>query len=1673
LLFCLSIGAKKDAEVSMDKENILKIFRASPTPTSIIEADAPNFTFIAVNEAYCRMTQVSEDQLIDKSLFEAFPENPDESKPTGIEKLKGSFLKVIATKNIDELDQLRYDIILEDGEFKQVFWKVINTPILDEEGSVEFIINTATNITQQVLSERENTLMLNNTEDSFVLIDRNLIIKNFNSVFAETYKDIFGIDVQKGDSILDYAHPERRIIVKEIYARVFEGEIVEGDLPIVTKQGDTRFFSIKYKPAINESGDIVGSFISLLENTEEQLAKLELEQSEARFRALAENGSDILFILNEEGKPTYSSPSIHHVLGYTQEEALSLDMFEKVHPDDIPMMQAEIAKCLDKPGEPIKVPPARLKDKEGNWHWFEGTITNMFHEPVIGGIVDNFREITDRVESDHKVQRAKNQYQSLIQTIDGIIWEAGTDDFIFNYVSPQAKEILGYEPDEWIGVDQFWQSRIHPDDKQEAIAYCQLQIEKEINHTFEYRMRHKDDHYLWIRDIVTIVKESGGAASSIRGMMIDITQEKSLESKLDQAYELAKIGPWELDLINERLHWSDYVKELHEVDKKYEPDLDVAINFYKEGWSRDKITEAVNNAIESGIPFDIELIIITAKGDEKWVRAVGKPDFQNNKCLRIYGATQDITERKRAQIEKEQAEEKYRNVVEHSTNMFYQHDMQGVLNYVSPQSETFLGYPAEEAMRNWSEFITDHPINKEGEKHTLRTIETGEIQDSYELELIKADGQIIWVEVNESPLKKNGKVVSIVGSLTDITDRKKYEKKLKQSLERYDYVSKASLDAIYDWDLVNETIHWGDGFNTLFGHRAGEEKYLLKNWGKLVHSDDIKKIRSNLEYTLADSSMDSWASEYRFKKAEGGYAFVSENGYIIRDEDGKAIRMIGALRDVTESKRFDIQNEIQREIAHFFKEKENLGPILKQTLGYLANYGKFETAEIWLKSSNNNYQNLIANHPRNKKGEVFYESSTDISQFAKGEGLPGSVWESKKIEIWDDIASKTPFVRKNAAKKAGLRSAFGIPLFHKEEFTGVLLLCSAADVSANAQTLKLFEALQEFLGAEIKRKQQEEESQLLFKSAPEILAVATPNGYFSRVNPAFCDLLGYSEIELISRPLENFLHPEDRENTLREYEETKTGERQTENFVNRYVTKSGETVYISWYSSDIFGEDELFFAYGRDVTETVELEKLLQLTNRLAKVGSWELKLMDNDENGDSMYWSDMTRVILEVEDDYNPTLPGGFEFYEEDSKKVIQKAVDNAIENGTPFDEELKIVTAKDNSKWIRCIGDAEFIEGNCVRIFGSLQDITDKKTAEIEFEKAFKEKETILESIGDGFFTLSNNWIVTYWNQAAERMLHTPKQKIIGQNLWDIFPDAVDLPSYTNYHRALHQQINVDFEDYYPSLEKWFEISAYPSPDGISVFFKDITERKKASKELEKLNIELEIRARELAASNEELEQFAYVASHDLQEPLRMVSSFLTQLEKKYSDSLDEKAKDYIHYAVDGAQRMRQIILDLLNYSRLNKDKAKREKTDLNKLLEDAKSLERSHMLEKEAEITSDKLPVLEVNPGAIEQVFRNLLNNAIKYTQPNVVPKIAIHAEELDTHWKFSFSDNGIGINEEFKDTIFQIFQRLHTRDHYSGTGIGLAISKKIIERHEGKIWVESKEGKGSTFHFTIKK
>jgi PAS domain S-box-containing protein len=368
-------------------------------------------------------------------------------------------------------------------------------------------------------------------------------------------------------------------------------------------------------------------------------------------------------------------------------------------------------------------------------------------------------------------------------------------------------------------------------------------------------------------------------------------------------------------------------------------------------------------------------------------------------------------------------------------------------------------------------------------------------------------------------------------------------------------------------------------------------------------------------------------------------------------------------------------------------------------------------------------------------------------------------------------------------------------------------------------------------------------------------------------------------------------------------------------------------------------------------------------------------------------------------------------------------------------------------------------------------------RKQAEKSLERLYHQNELILNAAGEGIFGLDIYGKHTFVNPAAAQMLGYTVNELIGRHshtLWHYkksdgssYP-VEECPIYAAYKdgRVHHR----DDEVFWRKDGTCFPVTYASTPiiedgniAGAVVTFRDITERKQAEEELKKLSDEL-------ARSNADLQQFAYTASHDLQEPIMVVAGFVNLLARRYKGKLDEKADEFIEYAIDGTKRMQVLIKDLLDYSRVGSTGRSFTPTDCLSALDKAVFNLQIVLKASGAVITHDDLPTVMADSSQLIRLFQNLISNAIKF-HGKEAPRIHISAKQKEDEWIFSFKDNGIGIDPKFSDQIFVMFQRLHTKKEYPGTGIGLATCKKIIERHGGRIWVESEPGKGSTFFFSI--
>ncbi len=1666
LMIDITTEKQKDDELRKSRQAIQKILDQSLDIICTIDKAG---SFVMVSEAAEQIWGYTPQELAGKAFI-------DLVYAADVERSAEAAKNIMTGVNMTNFEN-RY--VRKDGRIVQMVWSA------RWDATDELVYCVARDATGTKKAEREMAHLLYNTEESFLLLDKTLRIVSFNQQFSKFYQQLLGKQVQQGDSILDYAQPERRAVASAIYDNVLQGKEESASIIIPLADGGKKIFSLKYKPAFNEDGETIGAFVTARDITTEELAKEKLEASEQQYKYLFENNPAPMFIWDFETKRIVEcNEAALEKYKYSREEFLQLTILDIRPLEDIPLIEAATLS------EEI------YNNSSKNLHrntWRHLTKTGELMEVEIGGhmllhegrksALVIIQDVTEQRKAERSIVSSEEKYRTLFNS------------------SPMPKWI--YELD----------------------SYCILDVND------------------------TAVKHYGYSREEFLEMTI---------FDLRPAAEVPKV--------------KDVHKDIHD----------------KEG--------TIRFGVFTHRKKDGTLIRVDVTGY--------RFRYLDKECMMVL--CNDVTERE-VLIEKLQASEagllesnlRYGYVTKATNDAIWDWNLETDLIEWGEGFQTHFGYSANELEHSEQSWINKiHPDDKERVINGIhKVIESNVNNWNDEYRYLKADGSVAYVTDRGFVIRNSdGKPMRMVGAMQDIT-RRRDEEQQRRLLET---VVNKTNDAILitkaeplDDPHGPEIIYVNEAFTKMTGY-TGEE-VLGKTPRILQGPGSDKAVLQKLGKDLRNwKHCDVDLLNYT---KDGQPFWVNLSIAPIADENGWFTHWVSVQKDITERKLDELQKKLLADISKLFNQELPLKTILSNVSELVVKSSVYSMSEIWLIASDKTEIHLFSKYIIESNND-FYAHTSSLSKFLKGVGIPGLVWEKQEAVVWPDIEGRQILVREQAAIEAGLKSIAGLPLYNRDEIIGVLMMGSAGDWKPDELQLTRLSAVANHLASEIKRKQLEEDLHLLFENAPDILAIAGPGGQFLKVNPAFCNLMGYTEEELTSQPFRNFIHPDDLRDTISEYSETIGGVRQAQDFVNRYRTKSGEYKWISWNSSQIFGEEGLAFAYGRDITDKKELQRLHDNANEMARIGGWEI-----DVANDLHFWSSITREIHEVDETFVPTMTTAISFYREDARDRVKQIVADAIADGKAFDFEMPLITAKGNERWVRAIGQTEFKNGVCTRIYGSFQDIHQRKTAELAFQSLFEERNTILESIGDAFFAMDKNWVVSYWNKQAEVLLQTKREEIIGKKLTEVFADAKEHLSIQKYQRAIETGETVTFEDYYAPVKRWFEISAYPSDRGLSVYFKDISIRKIAEEQilrsnerfekvtqatndaiwdydvlqnklfwgkgfetlfgynpettdvsftfllacihpddvmriaekiqkymadvnsynwyeeyrfkkadgayayvidravfirndagvvtrvvgamtdisyrkefeesLRKLNEVLDERTRQLAVSNKELEQFAYIASHDLQEPLRMVTGFLSQIEKKYHAVLDEKGLKYIHFAVDGARRMRQIILDLLEFSRVGRVGHQPEEIDLNLLVDEIRLLYSKNIEENHATVEVAALPVLWGHRSPLRQVFQNLLGNALKYSRPGVPPVVKIAVRDVPGYWEFSVSDNGIGIEAEFFEKIFIIFQRLHNKDEYSGTGMGLAISKKIVENLGGRIWLESTPGEGSTFYFTIAK
>jgi PAS domain S-box-containing protein len=984
----------------------------------------------------------------------------------------------------------------------------------------------------------------------------------------------------------------------------------------------------------------------------------------------------------------------------------------------------------------------------------------------------------------------------------------------------------------------------------------------------------------------------------------------------------------------------------------------------------------------------------------------------------------------RSNDEIKESERKYRSLLENASDAIYISNFEGHFIDANESMCKLMGYSKEELLQLNIEDIIDPE-----ELKTDPVIQGYDLPDHAilrERRLVRKDRVKFDVESNIKRLAEN----QVLVITRDITERKIAEEQLKKSEEKYRRLIETACDAIYLLDLEGNFTDANEIMCLMTGYT--KEELLRLNVSVIVDPEQLKTDPLIQGYSHLGKSV---IRERRFVRKDGEIFEVEINVNKFADN-----QVLVIARDISDRKQMEAELREAELKFRILAEKSMVGI-------YIVQNGKF-----------------IYVNPR--FAEVFgYPPSELINTIDVTAIIHDDYRHIANEYVRRRVSGESESVHYEAMGKKKDGTANWVEFYGSTTLIGTAptIIGSMIEITERKRAEELI--LKEKILSET-----------IINSLPGIFYLQSATGQYLLWNKNFETVTGYTGKEIEKLETADLIVEEDLQKVMDTIEKLFTeGYGMVEATAK---TKDGTRVPFLLTGIPIMYEDQLcLLGTGIDISSRVKAEEELRSSEQKYKF----------------LFESSPLPLWMIAKDDFSfiAVNDATANLYGYTSDEFLQSNVsiirpkEDIGQQQELLREELKGPTDRGIVRHVKKDGTIIFVnvivndimfEGRRVRL-GLTTDVTEKLKAEESLKKSEANLKTIMDATDTAYALLDKDLNVISFNQTAVKFVnnqfqHTP---VKGDKLADYFPKE-RFSQFLNYTHQVLQGKNISYEINYPQPDGsvlWYYIRLFPITNdqgaifGLMLALSNITDHKTSEIHLEQLNENLQKHAKELAISNAELEQFAFVASHDLQEPLRMVTSFMTQLEKKYGSVIDDKGRQYINFAVDGAKRMRQIILDLLDFSRVGNTEDDMEEVSFNKLLNEILALYRRQIEELKANITIEDLPTLQTFKAPARQVFQNLVGNSLKYHKAGRPPVIQISCKETKTHFQFSVKDNGIGISPKYFDKIFIIFQRLHNKDEYSGTGMGLAITKKIVETLGGKIWVESEEGKGSTFYFTLPK
>ncbi len=1485
-----------------------------------------------------------------------------------------------------------------------------------------------------------------------------------------------------GDSIFEIARPEFRERTIENVSRAAKGETVEMETPF-TENGKSYWLKVNYSPICADGSDTIEAVcISTVDITSQKSAEDLLRKSDNDLRAIFSSISDSLLLVDRNLIVTAVNQAAQDraVVHYHKQLQTGSSLLDVIEPERREAFK-QLAETVFS-GEEAEFEVA-YRSFEGKSIWYLSHLNPVKDDAgVITGMVLSVTDITHRKETEQELQRKERLFRSVVLNIPGTVVIVVDKNHRFLLVEGDILEKLGYDRRSYEGKHP---TEVSPPERYEASKDLYNRILAGEKFSLERKSEETGDDYMV--HCVPLKDDSGEVYAGLF-VAIDITDIKRAEETIRQSERrfrsLIEKGSDGIALCDAQANMT-YLSPSTERMLGY--DLEEMLRHSPWEFMHPNDVEMMQQVFmqlvsKPGNTMQAQWRKRHKNGTYRWLEGIGTNLLDDPALNAVVVNFRDVTDRK----ESEEYTGRLAAIVESSDDAIISKTLDGTVTSWNAAAERIYGYTAPEMV---GQSITKllPPDRLLEETAIIQRLRKGERVDHFQTKRMAKDGQLLDLSLTISPIRDSrGAIIGASNTARDVTEQKRMVEALRESEKKYRQLIEGLPIAIYTTDAQGKIMLYNDEAVNLWGREPEVGKDLWCGSWKIYDLDDnpVDLDKCPMALTLQEGKAVS-GTEIIIERPDGTRRNVLPHPKPIFDANGRLTGAVNTLVDITDQK---LAYQRLRESEHRFRTVADHAPVM-----------------IWMsqpdKKRNFFNKQWLEFTGRTINEEVGFGWAENIHPEDRERFLANY---ERSLDEHVDFRTEHRLRRHDGEYR--WVSTYATPRYSPNK-TFLGYVGAVTDITENKR-------------AELTVRESEKRFRAVANTAPVMIWMAGTNKGCDFFNMGWLKFRGRTLEEELGDGWTQGLHPDDAEEARQTYHAA-FDERKEFQLESRFKRYDGTYRWVVTNGVPRFDSDGSFLGYIGSCVDINDRKMLAEELERQVQERTSELRtkheqLQQQKEFVDTILDTSVDSiVVIGKQLEYLAVNKKASTEWGKTKEEMLGKTITEVFpqfKRSLVLDHIHKALTGEElHLDSYRSEMNGHFYEtffiplrDNLGQVYACLNighDITsivemteqlkatnltlEDKNQELVEQKKFVEK--IIDASVDVITVIDNEGKYLAVNAKTEELYNVTREQLIGKRMIDVLPQMFDTETYGNLQKALSGEYvhtlmqrsvinNRIYENFFVPLTRNDKVYACLIIGHDNTFVIEVAEK------LRSTNLILEERNKELARSNSDLEQFAYIASHDLQEPLRKIRMFSARLRE--TDAQTETSSPFVEKIISSAERMSDLINDLLNYSRLSHPEENFTKTNLNEIAKKVISDFDIVIQEKNATVTLEKLPAVDGIPLQINQLFHNLISNSLKFTRADVAPQINIrsqlltreqiaeqHLNETQTYCQVEVEDNGIGFDQQYAEKIFVIFQRLNGKQEYKGTGIGLAICKKIVDTHRGRIYAEGKEGAGAIFRFIL--